>query len=421
MVNAAKSPAASYDVERIRADFPILYREVHGRPLVYLDSGASAQKPKSVIEAMDHAMRFEYANVHRGIHHLSNATTQKYEDARETTRRFLNARHAEEIIFTKNATEAVNIVAQSWGMGQTGGVANIKEGDEIVLSILEHHSNIVPWNFLRERKGAVIKWAPISDTGEFLADAFEKLLTPRTKMIALTQMSNVTGTLVPIKEICAIAKKRGIPVFVDGSQGAVHLTADVQDLDCDFYCFSAHKLYGPSGIGVLYGKKAMLETMQPFLGGGSMIASVTVDGVTYGDLPNRFEAGTPPIVEAIGLNAALNYMMQVGRSEIAAHEHALIKYAHERLGELNWLKIYGTTPDKGAILSFSIDGLHPHDISTIVDRSGIAIRAGHHCAAPLMERFGVPAMCRASFGMYNTLREVDALAEGLIKAHEFFG
>jgi cysteine desulfurase / selenocysteine lyase len=415
MANATQSPTATYDVERIRADFPILYREVHGRPLVYLDSGASAQKPKSVIEAMDHAMRFEYANVHRGIHHLSNATTQKYEDARETTRRFLNARHAEEIIFAKNATEAVNIVAQSWGN------ANIKEGDEIVLSILEHHSNIVPWHFLRERKGAVIKWAPISDTGEFLLDAFEKLLTPRTKMIALTHMSNVTGTLVPIKEICAIAKKRGIPVFVDGCQSAVHLTTDVQDLDCDFYCFGGHKVYGPSGIGVLYGKKAMLEKMQPFLGGGSMIASVTVDGVTYGDLPNRFEAGTPPIVEAIGLNAALNYMMQVGRAEIAAHEHTLIKYAHERLGELNWLKIYGTTKDKGAILSFSIDGLHPHDISTIVDRSGIAIRAGHHCAAPLMERFGVPAMCRASFGMYNTLGEVDALAEGLIKAHEFFG
>jgi cysteine desulfurase / selenocysteine lyase len=413
--HSASSAKSSYDVERIRADFPILYREVHGRPLVYLDSGASAQKPKSVIEAMDHAMRFEYANVHRGIHHLSNATTQKYEDARETTRRFLNARHVEEIIFTKNATEAVNLVAQSWGN------ANIQEGDEIVLSILEHHSNIVPWNFLRERKGAVIKWAPISDTGEFLVDAFEKLLTPRTKMIALTHMSNVTGTLVPIKEICAIAKKRGIPVFVDGCQSAVHLTADVQDLDCDFYCFGGHKVYGPSGIGVLYGKKAMLEPMQPFLGGGSMIASVTVDGVTYGDLPNRFEAGTPPIVEAIGLNAALNYMMQVGRSEIAAHEHSLIKYAHERLGELNWLKIYGTTKDKGAILSFSIDGLHPHDISTIVDRSGIAIRAGHHCAAPLMERFGVPAMCRASFGMYNTIAEVDALAEGLIKAHEFFG
>jgi cysteine desulfurase / selenocysteine lyase len=421
MANAAKSPTSSYDVERIRADFPILFREIHGRPLVYLDSGASAQKPKSVIEAMDHAMRFEYANVHRGIHHLSNATTQKYEDAREASRRFLNARHVEEIIFTKNATEAMNLVAQSWGMGSFGGKPNVVEGDEIVLSILEHHSNIVPWNFLRERRGAVIKWAPISDSGEFLLDAFEKLLTPRTKMIALTHMSNVTGTLVPIKDICAMAKKRGIPVFVDGCQSAVHLTADVQDLDCDFYCFGGHKVYGPSGIGVLYGKKAMLETLQPFLGGGSMIASVTVDGVTYGDLPNRFEAGTPPIVEAIGLTAALNYMMQIGRSEIAAHEHALKDYAHARLGEFNWLKIYGTTSDKGAILSFSIDGLHPHDISTIVDRSGIAIRAGHHCAQPLMERFGVPALCRASFGMYNTMAEVDALAEGLIKAHEFFG
>jgi cysteine desulfurase / selenocysteine lyase len=420
VIATQKATASSYDVERIRADFPILFREIHGRPLVYLDSAASAQKPKSVIEAMDHAMRFEYANVHRGIHHLSNATTQKYEDAREASRRFLNARHVEEIIFTKNATEAMNLVAQSWGMGTTNGKPNVVEGDEIVLSILEHHSNIVPWNFLRERRGAVIKWAPISDSGEFLLDAFEKLLTPRTKIIALTHMSNVTGTLLPIKDICAMAKKRGIPVFVDGCQGAVHLTADVQDLDCDFYCFGGHKVYGPSGIGVLYGKKAMLEKLQPFLGGGSMIASVTVDGVTYGDLPNRFEAGTPPIVEAIGLTAALNYMMQVGRSEIAAHEHALKDYAHQRLGEFNWLKIYGTTKDKGAILSFSIDGLHPHDISTIVDRSGIAIRAGHHCAQPLMERFGVPALCRASFGMYNTRAEVDALAEGLIKAHEFF-
>ncbi len=402
------------DVEAIRGDFPILFREIHGRPLVYLDNAASAQKPKPVIEAMDHTLRFEYANVHRGIHHLSNAATQKYEDARETTRRFLNARAAEEIIFAKNATEAVNIVAQSWG------VANIKPGDEIVLSILEHHSNIVPWNFLRERHGAVIKWAPISDTGEFLLEEFERLLSPKTKIIALTHMSNVTGTLVPVEEVCRIAKARGIAVFIDGSQAAVHMPVDVQAIDCDFYCFTGHKTYGPTGIGVLYGRRKLLDAMPPFLGGGSMIESVTVDGVTYLPSPHRFEAGTPPIVEAIGLGAALNYMMQIGRAEIAAHEAGLIAYAHQRLGEFNWLKIHGTTPDKGAILSFNIDGLHPHDVSTIIDRSGVAIRAGHHCAQPLMERFGVPAMCRASFGVYNTKAEVDALAEALIKAHDFF-
>ncbi len=404
----------AYDVDMIRADFPILYREVHGRPLVYLDNAASAQKPKPVIEAMDHAMRFEYANVHRGIHHLSNATTQKYEDARETARRFINARAAEEIVFAKNATEAINLVAQSWGN------ANVSEGDEIVLSILEHHSNIVPWHFLRERRGAVIKWAPISDTGEFLLDEFEKLLTPRTKMVALAHMSNVTGTLVPVEQVCRIARERGIPVLLDGSQSAVHLPVDVQAIDCDFYCFTGHKVYGPSGIGVLYGRRKLLDAMPPFLGGGSMIESVTVDGITYLPSPNRFEAGTPPIVEAIGLAAALNYMMQIGRIEIAGHEHMLKEYAHQRLGEFNWLQLHGTTKDKGAIVAFNVDGLHPHDVSTIIDRSGIAIRAGHHCAQPLMERFGVPAMCRASFGLYNTRAEVDALADGLLKAHEFF-
>jgi cysteine desulfurase / selenocysteine lyase len=403
-----------FDVDTIRGDFPILFREIHGKPLVYLDNAASAQKPKPVIEAMDHALRFEYANVHRGIHYLSNAATQKYEEARETTRRFLNARAQEEIVFAKNATEAVNIVAQSWGS------ANINAGDEIVLSILEHHSNIVPWNFLRERRGAVIKWAPISDTGEFLLDEFERLLSPRTKIIALTHMSNVTGTLVPVEEVCRIAKARGIPVFIDGSQAAVHLPVDVQAIGCDFYCFTGHKTYGPSGIGVLYGRRALLDAMPPFLGGGSMIESVTVDKITYAPSPNRFEAGTPPIVEAIGLGAALNYMMQIGRAEIAAHEAGLTAHAQQRLGEFNWLKVHGTTPGKGAIVSFNIDGLHPHDVSTIIDRSGVAIRAGHHCAQPLMERFGVPAMCRASFGIYNTKAEVDALAEALIKAHDFF-
>ncbi|HEX7073093.1 MAG TPA: cysteine desulfurase [Hyphomicrobiaceae bacterium] len=411
---AATATGRRFDVERYRADFPILFREVYGKPLVYLDSAASAQKPLSVIEAMDHTLRFEYANVHRGIHLLSNTATQKYEDARETVRRFLNAPSAEEIVFTKNATESINLVAYSFGL------ANIQEGDEIVLSIMEHHSNIVPWNYLRERKGAVLKWVPISDRGEFLLDEFERLLSPRTKIVAVTHVSNVLGTVVPVNEVCRIARERGIPVLIDGSQGAVHLPVDVQDIGCDFYAFTGHKVYGPSGIGVLWGRKALLEALPPFLGGGSMIESVTVDGITYGQLPNKFEAGTPPIVEAIGLGAALNYMMQIGRDEIAAYESELVKYAHERLGDYNWLKIFGTAPDKGAIVSFSVEGLHPHDVSTIVDRSGIAIRAGHHCAQPLMDRFGVPALCRASFGLYNTKADVDALAAALVRAHEFF-
>ncbi len=410
----ASAPNA-FDVERYRADFPILFREIYGRPLVYLDSGASAQKPKQVLEAMDQLLRYDYANVHRGIHYLSNTATQHYEDARETVAQFLGASSPDEIIFTKNVTEAINLVAYAWGMD------NIKPGDEIVLSIMEHHSNIVPWHFLRERKGAVLKWAPISDSGEFLIDAFEALLSKRTKLIALTHMSNVLGTVVPIEEVVRIAHARGIPVLVDGAQAAVHMPVDVRAIDCDFYAVTGHKLYGPSGIGVLYGKKALLEKLPPFLGGGSMIESVTVDRVTYGTPPNRFEAGTPPIAEAVGLAAGLKYMMDVGRSAIAAHEAELGAYAHDRLGEFKWLKIHGHAPGKGAIVSFTMDGLHPHDISTIVDRSGVAIRAGHHCAQPLMERLGVPATCRASFALYNTKAEVDALAEALIKAHEFFG
>ena len=409
--DAARGP---YDVTRVRADFPILYREIYGRPLVYLDNAASAQKPRAVIEAMDHLLRFDYANVHRGIHFLSNASTQRYEEARETTRRFLNAGAAEEIVFVKNATEAINIVAQSWGRD------NIKPGDEIILSIMEHHSNIVPWNFLRERHGAVIKWAPITDTGELIVEELERLISPRTRMIALTQMSNVLGTVVPMKEVVALAHAHGVPVLVDASQSAVHGQVDVRDLDCDFLVFTGHKVYGPSGIGVLYGKKRLLDAMPPFLGGGSMIEQVSVDKVTYLASPNRFEAGTPPIAEAVGLSAALNYMMGLGRDRIAAHEHDLLTYANDRLGELNWLRIHGTAPGKGAILSFNVDGLHPHDVSTIIDRSGVAIRAGHHCAQPLMERFDVPAMCRASFGLYNTRAEVDALAEALIKARDFF-
>jgi len=402
------------DIERVRLDFPILAREVNGKPLVFLDSAASAQKPAQVIEAMDFAMRAEYANVHRGIHYLSNTATQKYEDARETCCRFLNARSASEIVFTKNATEAVNLVAHSWGHD------NITEGDEIILSVMEHHANIVPWHMLRERKGAVLKWAPIADNGQFLIEELERMITPRTKLIALTHMSNVLGTVVPIEAVAQIAKRNGVTLFVDGAQSSVHMKVDVQALDVDFLTFTGHKVYGPSGIGVLYGRKELLEKMPPFLGGGAMIESVTKDAVTYGPPPERFEAGTPPIVEAVGLGAALDYMMALGRDKIAAHEASLTKYAHERLDQLNWLTVFGRAPGKGGIISFAMDGLHPHDISMVVDRSGVAIRAGHHCAQPLMERFGVPAMCRASFGVYNTKQDVDTLVDALKKAHELF-
>src|SRR5499426_2982044 len=415
MIKGAElSGGSNYDVETIRTDFPILFREVYGKPLVYLDNGASAQKPRAVLEAIEHAYKMEYANVHRGLHYLSNTATSRFEDARETVRRFLNAPSAEEIIFTRNATEAINLVASSFG------AMTIAEGDEIVISVMEHHSNIVPWHFHRERRGAIIKWAPISDSGEFLLDKFERLLTSRTKLVAIAHMSNVLGTIVPIKEVVRIAHARGIPVLVDGSQAAVHMTVDVRDLDCDFYAFTGHKTYGPSGIGVLYAKRRHLDAMPPYMGGGEMIESVQQDAISYGQPPHKFEAGTPPIVQAIGLGAALNYMMQVGREHIARHEAELKAYAEARLGALNWLKLYGTAPDKGAIVAFGIDGLHPHDISTIIDRSGVAVRAGHHCAQPLMDRLGVAATCRASFAMYNTKAEVDALVEALIKAHDFF-
>ena len=405
---------APYDVERIRADFPILYREVHGKPLVFLDNGASAQKPRSVLEAMDHAYRFEYANVHRGLHHLSNVATENYEAAREITRRFLNAGHPDEIIFTRNATSAINLVASSVGLSE------IKEGDEIVLTIMEHHANIVPWHFLRERRGAVLKWVPMNDRGELLVDEFQKLLTKKTKMVAVTHMSNVLGTVNPVKTMIRMAHERGIPVLVDGSQAAVHMGVDVRDLDADFYVFTGHKTYGPTGIGVLYGKKQHLDSLPPYEGGGDMIESVAVDRITYNKPPHKFEAGTPAFVEAVGLGAALNYMMQVGREKIADHEAQLAAYAQDKLAALPWLKIHGTAPGKGAIVSFTIDGLHPHDVATIIDRSGIAVRAGHHCAQPLMDRLGVTATCRASFAMYNTLAEVDALAAALTKAHDLF-
>jgi cysteine desulfurase/selenocysteine lyase len=410
----APTLSAPYDVAAIRKDFPILSRSVYDKPLVYLDSAASAQKPQAVIDAVSHAYKDEYANVHRGLHFLSNAATDAYEAARETVRRFINAAHSDEIIFTRTATEASNLVAASYGMGEIG------EGDEIVLSIMEHHSNIVPWHFHRERKGAVIKWAPVADDGSFPIDEFERLLTPRTKIVAIAHMSNVLGTALPVKEVCRLAHARGIPVLIDGSQGAVHLPVDVQDIDCDFYAFTGHKLYGPTGIGVLYGKRERLKALPPYMGGGEMIRDVSESEVTYEDPPHRFEAGTPPIVQAIGLGAALTYIEGIGRERIAAHEMALRDYAHERLSAINSLRIYGTARDKGAIVAFNLEGAHPHDISTIIDRDGVAVRAGTHCAQPLLARFGTTATCRASFGLYNTMEEVDRLAEALQKAQGFF-
>ncbi|RST85655.1 cysteine desulfurase [Aquibium carbonis] len=404
-----------YDVEAIRRDFPILSREVHGKPLVYLDNGASAQKPQVVIDAVAHAYSAEYANVHRGLHFLSNAATDAYEKARESVRRFVNAPSVDEIVFTKNATESINTVAYGWGM------PNIGEGDEIVLSIMEHHSNIVPWHFIRERQGARLVWLPVDDDGAFHIEDFEKSLTERTKLVAITQMSNALGTVTPIKEICRIAHERGIKVLVDGSQGAVHMPVDVQDLGCDFYVFTGHKVYGPSGIGVLWGRMDLLETMRPFQGGGEMIEDVAEDRVTYNHPPHRFEAGTPPIVQAIGLGVALDYMDRIGRDAIAAHEATLRDYAHERLGAINSLRIFGNAPGKGAIVSFELQGIHAHDVSMLIDRSGVAVRAGTHCAQPLLKRFGVTSTCRASFGMYNTTAEIDVLAEALEKARRFFG
>jgi len=403
----------SYDVTRVRADFPALALEVYGKPLVYLDNAASAQKPRAVLDRIQHAYTSEYANVHRGLHYLANAATEAYEGAREKVRAFLNAERTEEIIFTRNATEAINLVAYTFGRER------IKAGDEIVLSIMEHHSNIVPWHFLRERQGAVIKWAPVDDEGNFLIDEFEKLLTDRTRMVAITHMSNTLGTIVPVKEVVRLAHARGIPVLIDGAQAAVHLDVDVRDLDCDFYVVTGHKLYGPTGIGVLYGKHGHLAAMPPFNGGGEMIREVSRDRVTYGEPPHRFEAGTPPIVQAIGLGAAIDYVESIGKARIRHHESGLVSYAHERLGEINSLRIFGHARQKGAIVSFELKGAHPHDVATIIDRAGVAVRAGTHCVMPLLERFGVTATCRASFALYNTREEVDSLAQALRKAQEF--
>jgi cysteine desulfurase/selenocysteine lyase len=404
-----------YDVDAIRAQFPILSETVYGKPLVYLDNAASSQKPRAVIDAMVTCMETGYANVHRGLHFMANAATEGFEGARETTRQFLNASSTDEIIFTRNATEAYNLVASS--MGWAG---MIQEGDEIILSIMEHHSNIVPWHFLRERRGAVIKWAPVDDAGNFLVDEYEKLFTPRTKMVAITHMSNVLGTVTPAEEIVRIAHAHGVPVLLDGAQSAVHRSVDVRALDCDFYVFTGHKVYGPTGIGVLYGKREWLERLPPYQGGGEMIRTVTQDAITYNDPPHRFEAGTPAIIEAVGLGAALEFMMSLGRERIAAHEADLTAYAEERLRAMNSVRLIGTAKDKGGVIAFEMKGAHAHDIATVIDRQGVAVRAGTHCAMPLLNRFGVTSTCRASFGLYNTRAEVDALVEALAKAEMLF-
>lgn len=403
-----------YDVQRIRADFPILASQIYGKPLVYLDNAASAQKPTAVLDRMRQLYTAEYANVHRGLHFLANAATEAYEAAREKVRAFLNAERAEEIIFTRNATEAINLVAYTFARERIGA------GDEIVLSIMEHHSNVVPWHFLRERQGAAIKWAPVDDAGNFLLDEFEKLLTSRTKLVAVTHMSNMLGTVVPVKEVVRLAHARGIPVLIDGAQAAVHLDIDVRDIDCDFYAFTGHKLYGPTGIGVLYGKYAHLAGMPPFNGGGEMIREVFTDRVIYGDPPHKFEAGTPAIVQAVGLGAAIDYVNALGKARIRAHETGLMSYAHERLREINSLRIIGSAKGKGPIVSFELKGAHPHDVATVIDRAGVAVRAGTHCVMPLLARYGLTATCRASFALYNTREEVDALANALIKARDIF-
>ncbi len=406
-------PKRPFDVMRVREDFPILSGRVNGKALVYLDNAASAQKPKAVIDAMTALMENSYANVHRGLHALSTQSTEAYEAARETVRAFLNAGEAAEIVFTSGATDSINLVASSLG-------ASINAGDEIVLSQMEHHSNIVPWHFLRERKGAVIRWAPITDDGAFDLAAFEQLLTPRTKVIAVAHMSNVLGTVTPAAEIVRIARARGIPVLFDGAQAAVHMPIDVQALGCDFYAFTGHKLYGPTGIGVLYMKREWGEKLAPFRGGGEMIDEVHFDRVTYGPPPQRFEAGTPPIIEAIGLAAAIDYVNSFERRALMAQEHDLLEYATEQLSGLNWIQLQGRAPGKGSIVSFTMEGAHAHDVATLVDRQAVAVRAGHHCAQPLMERLGVAATARASFAFYNTRGEVDALIDALRRARAIF-
>jgi cysteine desulfurase/selenocysteine lyase len=404
-----------FDVDAVRAEFPILSRQVNGKPLVYLDSGASAQKPQVVIDAVSRAYSHEYANVHRGLHYLSNLATDKYEAVRATVQRFLNAGHEDEILFTSGTTEGINLISYGWA------APRMQPGDEIVLSVMEHHANIVPWHFLRERQGIKLVWVETAPDGSFDPQAVLEAITPRTKLVAITHMSNVLGTVVDIRAVAEGAQARGVPVLVDGSQAAVHMPVDVQALGVDFYAITGHKLYGPSGSGAIYVRRDRQAEMRPFIGGGDMIREVTRETVTYNDPPHKFEAGTPGIVQQIGMGVALEYLMALGMENIAAHERRLGSYARERLKGLNWLQLQGDAPGKGAIFSFTMSsGAHAHDISTILDKKGIAVRAGQHCAAPLMEHLGINASCRASFAMYNTEAEVDALVEGLEFCHELF-
>ncbi|HEY2069187.1 MAG TPA: cysteine desulfurase [Rhizomicrobium sp.] len=414
MTAQPKFPVA-FDAAATRKDFPILSREVYGRPLVYLDSAASAQKPDAVLDAMRDFAATDYANVHRGVHYLSAQSTERYEAAREAVRRFVNAAHEDEIVFTKGGTEAINLVSYSWL------APRIQPGHEIVLSVMEHHSNIVPWHFLRERQGAVLRWVDIGDDGSLDADAVDAAISPKTKLVAVTHMSNVLGTVTPLKEIIARAHAKGVPVLADGCQGAVHEQVDVRGLDVDFYTLTGHKLYGPTGIGALYAKRAHLKAMQPFNGGGEMIREVTREKITYADPPARFEAGTPPIIESVGLAAALDYLSALDRDAVRAHEHDLLSYARAAVRDFNWVRVIGDAPEKGAILSFETEGMHAHDVATILDREGVAVRAGHHCAQPLMERFGVGSTTRASFALYNTRGDVDALIAALAKARKVLG
>ncbi|HMF92334.1 MAG TPA: cysteine desulfurase [Candidatus Angelobacter sp.] len=413
--HAAAATATAFDVEKVRRDFPVLHQKVHGKPLVYLDNAATTQKPLSVIEAIEYYYRHDNSNIHRGVHALSERATADYEKVRAAAQRFLNARDAKEIIFVRGTTEAINLVAQSYGRKHVG------PGDEVLITAMEHHSNIVPWQMLCDEKGARLRVAPINDRGELLLDEFEKLLGPKTRIAAVSHLSNALGTINPVREMTRMAHARNIPVLVDGAQAAPRLPVDVQALDCDFYAMSGHKMYGPTGIGVLYGKAELLEAMPPYQGGGDMIASVTFEKTVYNKLPYKFEAGTPNIADTIGFGAALAYLETLGLEAIERHEHDVLSYATRAIEAIPGVTIVGTASEKSGVLSFTMDGIHPHDIGTILDREGIAVRTGHHCAQPVMQRFGIPATARASFGLYNTREEVDALVAGIHKVIEVLG
>jgi len=406
---------ARLDTDKIRADFPILSETVYGKPLTFLDSGASAQKPKCVIDAISGLYEKNYANIHRGMYKFSQESTDAYEAVREKVRALLNARHSHECIFVRGATEGINLVAQTWGR------ANLGEGDEIILTTLEHHSNIVPWQMLREEKGFTIKVVPIDDRGNIIMEDYEKLLGPKVKLVSFVHVSNAIGTILPAKKMAAMARAVGANILIDGCQAVPHMAVDVQDLDADFYVFSGHKLYGPTGIGVLYGREELLDAMPPWQGGGDMIASVTFEETIYNELPYKFEAGTPHIAGGIGLGVAIDYVNAIGYDAIAAHEDVLLKYAHKEMRAINSLRLIGEADQQAGIVSFELEGIHPHDLGTILDREGVAIRTGHHCTQPIMDRFDIPGTARASFGIYNTIEDVDRLVAGIRKAQELFG